>query len=70
MTLSRRPLLLALALAASLAAPQAFGFFVDGDGHYGLRGETETAPAFSKKTGTYQAIQQSFRLLATVALPL
>ncbi len=62
MTLSRRPLLLALILAASLAAPQAFGFFVDGDGHYGLRGETETAPAFSKKTGTYQAIQQSFRL--------
>lgn len=45
------------------AAPMAFGFSVDGDGHYALRGETRTAPGFSKNSGYYQGIEQSFRLL-------
>lgn len=51
-----------LLLAAISFAPAAHAFFLDGDGHYGLRGETRTGEAFSKKTGTYQAIEQTFRL--------
>lgn len=52
-----------LLITALISVPQfAFGFFVDGDGHYALRGETRTSPAFSKQTGTYQAVEQSFRL--------
>jgi hypothetical protein len=54
-----RPLVIAALLSVSQSA---FGFFVDGDGHYALRGETRTNPEFSKETGTYQAIEQSFRL--------
>ncbi len=45
-----------------LSSSQAFGFFVDGEGNYGLKGETQTAPGFSKGSGTYQAIEQTFRL--------
>lgn len=45
-----------------LSSTQAFGFFVDGEGNYGLRGETQWAPGFSKESGTYQAIEQTFRL--------
>lgn len=45
-----------------LTAPEARAFIVDGDGHYGLRGVTRLAPAFSKNTGTYQAIEQTFRM--------
>lgn len=52
---------LLLAASASFQST-AYGFFVDGEGHYSLKGETRTAPAFSKKTGIYQAIEQSFRL--------
>ena len=45
-----------------LSSTQALGFFVDGEGNYGLKGETQTAPGFSKGSGTYQAIEQTFRL--------
>lgn len=41
----------------------AFGIFLDGNGHYGLRPETETNPGFQTGRGLYQATQQSFRLL-------
>lgn len=58
----RLPSILSLLLPLT-AAPVAYGFSVDGDGHYALRGETRTAPGFSKKTGFYQGIEQSFRLL-------
>jgi hypothetical protein len=51
-----------LAAMALLGAAPAHAFFIDGDGHYALRGETETKPSFSEDTGTYQAIEQSFRL--------
>jgi hypothetical protein len=52
-----------LALTALLTLPHtAYGFFVDGNGHYALRGETRTSPEFSKQSGTYQAVEQSFRL--------
>lgn len=51
------------ALAVLAAAPEAHAFSVDGDGHYGLRGSTQTAPGFSKETGYFQAIEQSFSLL-------
>jgi hypothetical protein len=53
--------LAALAAVASASSPAA-AFFVDGEGHYALRGQTETSPGFSKKTGYYQAIEQSFSL--------
>ncbi len=56
-----RCLLLAVP-ALLLTATSASAFFVDGDGHYALRGETQTAPGFQKNTGTFQAIEQSFRL--------
>jgi hypothetical protein len=45
-----------------LASTPGYALFLDGDGHYALRGETRTNPAFSKESGTYQAIEQSFRL--------
>lgn len=50
------------------AAPKAHGFFVDGDGHYGLLGTTNSNIAFDSKRGNsvFQAIQQSFRLLGEV----
>lgn len=35
---------------------------LDGEGHYSLRGETRTAPGFSKETGMHEAIDQFFRL--------
>jgi hypothetical protein len=60
-------MLRSLALAATLlSATTAKAFFVDGDGHYALRGETQTQPGFQKNTGTYQAIEQSFRLRGEV----
>ncbi len=59
MTLKRPLLITGLAL---LAAPRADAFWIDGDGFYGLQGSTETAPAFQKDRGTYQAIQETFRL--------
>ena len=46
----------------AFAASPAFGLFLDGNGHYGLLGETRTNPGFSKQTGTYQTIRQSLRL--------
>ncbi|MFW7378208.1 MAG: hypothetical protein ACOH5I_05345 [Oligoflexus sp.] len=45
-----------------MMASQASAIFVDGQGHYGLRGETRTRPGFNKGTGSYQAIDQFFRL--------
>lgn len=57
-----RSTLVAALLCATLPATSAQAFFIDGDGHYGLRGETRTNEAFSKKTGTFQAIEQTFRL--------
>lgn len=45
-----------------LSSSQAFGFFVDGEGNYGLKGETQIAPGFQRQSGTYQAIEQTFRL--------
>ena len=56
-------LVLSVAFAASMAiASRADAFFADGEGHYALRGVTETEPAFSHADGTFQAIEQSFRL--------
>jgi len=51
-----------LALFFVLFGQPGFAFFLDGNGHYSLRGETRPWPAFSKDSGIYQAIQQSFRL--------
>lgn len=43
-----------------------FGFFVDGSGHYGVRGFTLVNPGASPKKGIPQAIEQTFRLEAEV----
>ncbi|MGE0171501.1 MAG: hypothetical protein AB7T49_01900 [Oligoflexales bacterium] len=40
----------------------AFGLFVDGKGHYSLRGETRTNPDYTSDRGYHQGIRQSFRL--------
>lgn len=45
-----------------LAAVPAQAFFLDGNGHYGLLGETRVAPEFQKDNGTYQATRVSFDL--------
>lgn len=57
-----------LTLLSIASAPSALAFTVDGDGHYALRGESQKAPGFSTKTGYYQAINQSFRLLGEARL--
>ena len=49
-----------LAVAVFLTANQASAFFLDGNGHFGLLGETRVAPEFQK--GTYQATRVSFDL--------
>src|SRR5690242_5994280 len=51
-----------LTLCWLVTSSTGYAIFIDGDGHYALRGETRMNPAFSKETGTYQAIEQSFRL--------
>jgi hypothetical protein len=61
MKLARATASLLAAMPLALATP-AQAFFVDGDGHYALRGETRTNEAFAKDSGYYQAIEQSFRL--------
>jgi hypothetical protein len=52
-----------LSLLLLAAASPAFAFSVDGEGHYAVRGATQTSPGFSRHTGFYQAIEQSFSLL-------
>ena len=51
--------LVAFGLLASLPA---HAFFLDGNGHYGLIGETRMAPDFQKGNGLYQATRVSFDL--------
>lgn len=60
----KRLAFITLAFNSSIAG----ALWIDGDGHYALRGITETAPGFSKKTGNFQAIEQSFRLLGEARL--
>lgn len=43
--------------SAFLIAGTSHGFFLDGQGYYGLLGETRIAPDFQKDNGTYQATQ-------------
>ena len=45
-----------------LTSASAQAFFLDGNGHYGLLGETRVAPEFQKDNGTYQATRVSFDL--------
>lgn len=42
------------------ASTNAFGFTLDGKGHYGAKGQTLTNPGMSSQMGTQQAIEQSF----------
>ena len=62
MTPLSRSLVSTLGLLVLSAAPEARAFVMDGEGHYGLRGQTRVAPAFSKSSGTFQAIEQTFRM--------
>ena len=41
---------------------EAFAFFVDGSGHYGLLGQTRVNPEADKSRGTFQAVLQTFDL--------
>ncbi len=41
-------------------------FFIDGEGHYSVMGETETQPGFVKHRGMHEAVRQSFRLLGEI----
>lgn len=50
----------------SALSTSAFAFFLDGSGHYGVRGFTIVDPASSPARGMPQAIEQSFRLLGEV----
>ncbi len=50
-------------MSSFICSPTAFSLTFDGKGHFALRGETLTNPDQSGNTGTYQAIQKSFRLL-------
>ena len=45
-----------------LTSATSYAFFLDGNGHYGLLGETRVAPEFQKDSGTYQATRVSFDL--------
>lgn len=65
MILNRLFFLLFVAVSGT-STPTALAYFIDGQGHYGLRPETRTYPGFSKNEGLYQATLQSFRLLADV----
>jgi hypothetical protein len=57
------PLRIFIAGAAFLSfSPTSSALYLDGDGHYAMRGETRTAPAMSGRSRTFQAIDQSFRL--------
>jgi hypothetical protein len=51
-----------MAAGICVSASNAHGFFLDGDGHYGLMGETRVNPDFQKDHGTYQATRVSFDL--------
>ncbi len=51
-----------VAALLGLSSTPAHAIFVDGQGHYSLRGETRTNPNFDKSNGTFQAIEQYFRL--------
>jgi hypothetical protein len=51
--------IISIGLAAS---NNAYAFFLDGNGHFGLIGETRIAPDFQKDHGTYQATRISFDL--------
>ncbi len=55
---------LAIAALGFVASSNAQAFFLDGNGHYALRGATQKNPGFATDSGTYQAIEQSFRLEA------
>lgn len=52
------------ATIALLYSSATFGFFLDGNGHYSLRGVALKNPGFATDRGVYQAIEQSFRLEA------
>lgn len=54
---------LIISFAAFFTATFAHAIFLDGEGHYALRGETRTAPGASGRRGLHQAIDQSFRLI-------
>ena len=55
-------------LTQFLASTSAQAIFLDGNGHYSLRGETQTNHGYRNDTGTYQAIEQNFSLDGEVRL--
>jgi hypothetical protein len=59
---ARTPFLVSV-FALLLSPTSLNAYFLTGEGHYGLKGFTQTKPAFQDSTGQYQATLQSFRLL-------
>ncbi len=55
-------LTLAIFFSSVVFSHPAFALFLDGNGHYSLRGETRTSPGMSSGRGTHRAIDQNFRL--------
>ncbi|MCX6117542.1 MAG: hypothetical protein NT027_08380 [Proteobacteria bacterium] len=43
----------------TVGSSSAFGFFIDGNGHFATKGETRVVPDFQKNQGTYQANELS-----------
>ena len=59
-------LFLVVGLFLTFKSADSQAFFIDGEGHYALRGATETAPGFSGTRGMNESIKQSFRLLTEI----
>lgn len=58
-----------LFIAASIfSSTPSLAVYFSGNGHFALRGESRTAPGFQSGTGTYQAIDRSFAMLAEARL--
>ena len=63
-TISTAKALASITAAVAVASTPVHAFFLDGNGHYSLRGASVTNPGFSSDLGMYQAVEQSFRLEA------
>jgi hypothetical protein len=61
MTYNRKCALTALFLAGFVSS-RSDAYFIDGSGHFAIRGETRTNPEFQRDQGTYQANELSLNL--------
>ncbi len=59
---SQNLLLSCFVMVIFLISQRGHAFYLDGKGHYAIRGETLTNPGFSKSRGMHQGFNQSFSL--------